>query len=91
MILFGNYNEEKGYTSYINGKISVNGSAVRLRGVNINDLTTINANDFSASFCVFTNTKISGNLISLIHIVFNGTKIFVPSGNAVLLDNINLP
>lgn len=91
ILVFGSYDEEDGYTSIINGKITVNGSAVRMRGIIVNDIITVNANDFSASFCTFNNADISGNLISLIRNTFQGTNISVPSGNAVLLDNINLP
>ncbi|QCK15241.1 hypothetical protein DCC35_11030 [Mangrovivirga cuniculi] len=91
VIIFGYWDQEEGSQSIITGNVTVNGSNVRMRGVTVNGFTTTNGNQFSASFCEFNNANISGNGISLIRNIFNGTDVTVPSGNAVLLDNYNLP
>ena len=62
-----------------------------MRGVTVNSLTTVNANGFSAAFCEFNDAAISGNSVSLLRNVFNGTNVSVPSSSAVLLDNVGIP
>ena len=91
VLLFGSWNETEGSESVINGTLTVNGGNVRMRGVTVNDLTTVKANGFSAAFSEFNNANISGNSVSLIRNIFNGTDISVPSSSAVLLDNANIP
>ncbi|MEN8194161.1 MAG: hypothetical protein ABFS12_15160 [Bacteroidota bacterium] len=90
VLLFGSWDEVEGSESIINGKLMVNGGNVRMRGVTVDSLTTVRANGFSAAFCEFNNADISGNLVSLLRNIFNGTNVKVPSSSAVLLDNKNL-
>lgn len=91
VLLFGSWNATDGSASIINGTLKVNGGNVRMRGVTVNYLTTVNSNGFSAAFSKFNNANISGNSVSLIRNIFNGTEVSVPSSSAVLLDNVNIP
>ena len=91
VLLFGSWDEVDGSVSIINGTLKVNGGNVRMRGVTINSLTTVNANGFSAAFCEFNDASISGNSVSLLRNIFNGTNVSVPSSSAILLDNENIP
>jgi len=69
------------------GNITVSGGGVRMRGLMNEGLLTVNANLYSAAFCVLNDADIKGNEVSLIRNVFNGTQVSVPSSSAVLLDN----
>ena len=91
VLLFGSWDEVDGSASIINGTLKVNGGNVRMRGVTINSLTTVSANGFSAAFCAFNDATISGNSVSLLRNIFNGTNVSVPSSSAVLLDNVGIP
>lgn len=91
VLLFGSWDEKEGSEVTLKGTLKVNGGNVRMRGVTVDSLTTVNANGFSAAFCEFNNANISGNSVSLIRNIFNGTEVSVPSSSAVLVDNENLP
>jgi len=91
VLIFGSWDKDSGPTSVIEGTVTVKGGSTRMRGVKVNQLFTVSANSFSASFCVFNDANITGNGASLIRNEFNGTQITVPSSDAVLLDNKNIP
>ena len=91
VLIFGSWDEKEGSEVTIKGTLKVNGGNVRMRGITVDGLTTVNANGFSAAFCEFNNANISGNSISLLRNIFNGTEVSVPSSNAVLVDNENIP
>jgi hypothetical protein len=74
----------------INGSITVNGEAVRLRGLTITGDLSSKGNNFGISFSrVFGLTSITGNAGAFVRNVFCGTTV-VPSSNATLLDNFGL-
>ncbi|MDC3960542.1 hypothetical protein [Polyangium jinanense] len=74
----------------INGSVTVNGEAVRLRGLTITGDLASKGNNFGISFSrVFGNTSITGNAGAFVRNVFCGTTV-VPSSNATLLDNFGV-
>jgi len=87
ILVFGTWNEVNGAKSVFTGNITVSGGGVRMRGLKIEGLLTVNANSYSAAFSDFNNANIKGNNVSLIRNVFSGDEVVVPSSSAVLLDN----
>jgi hypothetical protein len=87
-LLFGEGFLEKAVI--INGSITVNGEAVRLRGLTITGDLSSKGNNFGISFStVLGQTSITGNAGAFVRNIFCGTTV-VPSSNATLLDNFGL-
>ena len=71
----------------IDGSITANGEAVRLRGLTITGDLASKGNNFGISFSIVKGlTSITGNAGAYVRNVFCGTTT-VPSSNATLLDN----
>lgn len=87
VLVFGSWDEVDGAKSAFTGNITVSGGNVRMRGLKNEGFLTVNANFFSAAFCIFKDADIKGNDVALIRNEFNGTTVNVPSSSAVLLDN----
>jgi len=87
ILIFGTWSEADGTKSVFTGNIIVRGGGVRMRGLKIEGMLTVNANSYSAAFCDFNDADIKGNNVSLIRNVFSGDVVNVPSSSAVLLDN----
>jgi hypothetical protein len=91
VLVFGAWSPARGTLSTIEGNVTVRGGGNRLRGVRITGTLSAPANNFSAAFCDMAKADISGNGVSLIRNVFVVDQATVPSSDAVLVDNINLP
>jgi len=91
VLIFGAWDAEKGPLSVIDDNVFVYGGAVRMRGVKIQGKLTVRANDFEAAFCEFESADISGNGVMLLRNKFTVGQAIVPSSNAVLVDNENIP
>ncbi|MFN7134939.1 MAG: hypothetical protein ACK4N5_22875, partial [Myxococcales bacterium] len=91
VLVFGAWSPIDGQRSTIEGDVTVRGGGNRLRGVKIIGKLTCNANNFSAAFCDFGSAEITGNGVSLLRNRFTVGQAKVPSSNAVLVDNENLP
>lgn len=87
VLIFGAWDQTEGPKSVFTGNITVSGGGVRMRGIQNDGVLTVNANLYSAAFCVLHDADIKGNEVSLIRNIFNGTQVTVPSSSAVLLDN----
>jgi hypothetical protein len=91
VLIFGAWSPTQGVLSIIEGDITVRGGDNRLRGVRVTGTLTSAANNFSAAFCDLAKATITGNGVSLIRNLFVAGQATVPSSNAVLVDNLNIP
>jgi hypothetical protein len=91
VLIFGDWTVEDGQRSVINGTVTVKGTGVRMRGVDVTGTLTSNANSFSAAFCKLGGANITGNQVSLLRNEFVSAGATVPSSNAVLVDNEGIP
>ncbi len=91
VLIFGAWSPTEGPLSTIEGDVDVLGFGVRIRGVRITGRLTSRGNNFSAAFCDLTDADIQGNGILLLRNIFTEGQAIVPSSNAVLVDNLNIP
>ncbi len=93
VLIFGAWSPTAGPLSVIEGDVTVRGGNVRMRGVSVTGTLHANANGFSGAFNSFGGAEISGNGVTLLRNKFptGGATVNVPSSNAVLVGNINLP
>lgn len=90
VLIFGTWDPIDGPKSIIDGNLTFNGGAGRIRGLQLNKMATVNANGFSAAFSNFYNADIKGNSIVLLRNKFTGESVTVPSSSAVLVDNVGI-
>lgn len=91
VLVFGAWAAKEGQLSVIDGPVTVSGGGARFRGLRITGTLTTNANNFSAAFWDLHSANIRGNGVSLLRNRFRAGQASVPSSNAVLVDNENLP
>lgn len=87
VLIFGSWDPLEGPKSILEGNLTFNGGQGRIRGMQVNGMTTVNANGFSAAFSKLYNADIKGNSIVLLRNAFTGPSVVVPSASAVLVDN----
>lgn len=90
VLIFGSWDPAKGPLSIIDGNLTFNGGAGRIRGLQVEKTITVNANSFSAAFSNFNNADLKGNSMVLLRNKFTGESLTVPSSSAVLVDNIGI-
>lgn len=90
VLIFGSWNPVNGALSIIDGNLTFNGGAGRIRGLQVEKTITVNANSFSAAFSNFNNADLKGNSMVLLRNKFTGESVTVPSSSAVLVDNIGI-
>ena len=90
VLIFGSWDALEGPKSIIDGNLVFNGGGGRIRGMQVNNTITVNANGFSAAFSNFYNADIKGNSIVLLRNRFTGPSVIVPSSSAVLVDNAGI-
>ena len=90
VLIFGTWDPVDGPKSVIDGNLTFNGGEGRIRGLQLNKMTTVNANGFSAAFSNFFDANIKGNSIVLLRNKFTGESVTVPSSSAVLVDNLGI-
>lgn len=90
VLIFGTWDPVEGPKSVIEGNLTFNGGAGRIRGLQVNQTITVNANSFSAAFSNFNNAELKGNGMVLLRNKFSGESVVVPSSSAVLVDNIGI-
>lgn len=91
VLVFGEWAQDGGSASTIEGSVTVRGGNIRMRGVKVTGALTSNANGFSAAFCDLATANITGNGVTLIRNNFAAGSATVPSSNAVLVDNAGIP
>lgn len=91
VLIFGTWDPIEGPKSIIAGNLTFNGGSGRIRGMQVNQMITVNANNFSAAFSNLFDANIKGNGIVLLRNRFAGNSVTVPSSSAVLVDNIGIP
>lgn len=90
VLIFGHWDPVEGPQSVIEGNLSFNGGSGRIRGLQVNQTITVNANSFSAAFSHFNNADLKGNDMVLLRNTFSGENVTVPSSSAVLVDNFGI-
>lgn len=90
VLIFGTWDPVEGPQSVIDGNLTFNGGAGRIRGLQVNQTITVNANSFSAAFSNFNNADLKGNSMVLLRNKFSGESLTVPSSSAVLVDNTGI-
>jgi hypothetical protein len=90
VLIFGSWDPVEGPKSILEGNLTFNGGAGRIRGLQVNQTITVNANGFSAAFSNFNNADLKGNSMVLLRNTFTGEQVVVPSSSAVLVDNIGI-
>ena len=90
VLIFGTWDPVKGPLSVIEGNLTFNGGSGRIRGLQVNEKITVNANAFSAAFSNFFNAELKGNSMVLLRNKFSGESVVVPSSSAVLVDNVGI-
>ncbi|HQP70522.1 MAG TPA: hypothetical protein PLK90_09000 [Clostridiales bacterium] len=90
-LFFGAWDETTGSQTIFEDSIEVRGGNTRMRGIDVTEHIKVMANGFSAAFCSFGSADITGNGISLIRNIFTAGQATVPSSNAILVDNKNIP
>lgn len=92
VLLFGAWSPTEGPLSVIDGDVQINGTNIRMRGLSITGTIDSRGHGFAASFNHFGGADIRGNGITLIRNRFpEDGSVTVPSGTAVLVDNLNIP
>ena len=90
VLIFGTWDPVEGPKSILEGNLTFNGGAGRIRGIQVGQTITVNANSFSAAFSTFNNAELKGNSMVLLRNKFSGESVVVPSSSAVLVDNIGI-
>lgn len=90
VLIFGSWDPVEGPQSILEGNLTFNGGAGRIRGLQVNQTITVNANSFSAAFSNFNNAELKGNSMVLLRNKFSGESVVVPSSSAVLVDNFGI-
>lgn len=90
VLIFGTWHPVEGPKSIIDGNLTFNGGSGRIRGLQVEQLITVNANGFSAAFSNFHDANLKGNAMVLLRNKFSGESVTVPSSSAVLVDNIGI-
>lgn len=90
VLIFGSWDPVEGPKSIIDGNLTFNGGSGRIRGLQVRETITVNANSFSAAFSTFFNADLKGNAMVLLRNKFTGESVTVPSSSAVLVDNIGI-
>ncbi len=91
VLIFGSASDDGEALSIVQGTVSISGEAARIRGLNIHNTLTVNANNFEAAFCKMNSANIHGNNILLLRNIFTVGQATVSSSNAILVDNIGIP
>lgn len=90
VLILGSWDPVEGPKSILEGNLTFNGGAGRIRGLQVNQKITVNANSFSAAFSHFNNAELKGNSMVLLRNTFSGESVVVPSSSAVLVDNVGI-
>lgn len=91
VLIFGSTSDDGEALSIVQGTVSISGEAARIRGLNIQNTLTVNANNFEAAFCKMNSASIQGNNILLLRNIFTVGQATVSSSNSILVDNIGIP
>ena len=90
VLIFGTWDPVEGPKSILASNLTFNGGSGRIRGLQVNQTTTVNANGFSAAFSNLYNADLKGNSMVLLRNKFTGPSVTVPSSSAVLVDNAGI-
>ena len=90
VLIFGSWDPADGPKSILDGNLTFNGGSGRIRGLQVNQTITVNANSFSAAFSNFNDAELKGNSMVLLRNTFSGQSVVVPSSSAVLVDNVGI-